>query len=102
MLLPCFFQRVSPGDKVRISNESQTICDGLARPAFMRLKEHIDYYFVPATQLWMPFDNFITGQDSYFSQAVKNVQFNSGSYVPTEVPSFNGLFMQQLLISCRV
>lgn len=85
MLLPCFFQRVNPDDKVDIALESQTICDGLARPAFMRLKEHVDYYFIPTTQLWMPFDNFVTGQNSYFSSSVKNV--NDGK-VPQLVPTF--------------
>lgn len=86
MLLPCFFQRVNPDDKIDLSLESQTICDGLVKPAFMRLKEHFDYYFIPTTQLWMPFDNFITGQNSYFSASVKDVQ---NGRIPSTVPMFN-------------
>lgn len=85
MLLPCFFQRVNPDDKIDICLESQTICDGLVKPAFMRLKEHFDYYFIPTTQLWMPFDNFITGQSSYFSSSVKNSQ---QGLIPSTVPMF--------------
>lgn len=94
MILPCFFQRVNPDDKVKISLESQTICDGLVKPAFMRLKEHWDYYFIPTTQLWMPFDNFITGQNSYFSSSVKGI--NEGA-VPDQVPTFEGQALQLYL-----
>lgn len=94
MLLPCFFQRVNPDDKIDLCLESQTICDGLTKPAFMRLKEHWDYYFIPATQLWMPFDNFVTGQNSYFSQAVSYV--NDGK-VPSNVPCFTAQALQSML-----
>lgn len=85
MLLPCFFQRVNPDDKLDICLESQTVCDGLVRPAFMRLKEHYDYYFIPTTQLWMPFDNLVTGQNSYFSTAVAD---KNSKKVPEQVPCF--------------
>lgn len=37
-LLPCFCKRVNPHDYVELSVESQTICDKLIRPAFIRLK----------------------------------------------------------------
>lgn len=86
MILPHFFQRVNPDDKIKLANETQVICDGLVRPAFMRLRLHLDYYFIPATQLWMPFDNFVTGQNSYFSELVK--QKNEGM-TASEVPTFN-------------
>ena len=85
-LLPCFCKRVNPDDYVELSVESQTICDKIIRPAFIRLKEHINWYFVPANMLWMPFDNFITGQDNYFSRSAETVQESS---VPNMVPMFN-------------
>ena len=91
MILPHFFQRVNPNDKLKLRNEAQVICDGLVRPAFMRLRLHLDYYFIPSTQLWMPFDNLITGQNSYFSSLVKDK--NEGS-VATEVPTFTLDWMQ--------
>ena len=96
MILPHFFQRVNPDDKLKLSNETQVICDGLVRPAFMRLKLHLDYYFIPSTQLWMPFDNFVTGQNSYFSTLAKDK--NEGN-VPTEVPTFTLNFLQNLFTS---
>lgn len=95
MILPFFFQRVNPNDKIKLANETQTICDGLARPAFMRLKEHLDYYFIPATQLWMPFDNFVTGQNSYFSKIVSDKQ---DSKVPADVPCINLDMIHQLFV----
>lgn len=95
MILPFFFQRVNPNDKIKLANETQTICDGLARPAFMRLKEHLDYYFIPATQLWMPFDNFVTGQNSYFSKIVSDKQ---ESKVPNDVPTITLNMIHQLFV----
>lgn len=95
-LLPIGFWPVNPNDKFRISNEYQLICDALTRPAFTRLKAHINYYFVPATQIQMSFDNFITGQDSYFSSAVQHINVADGSRVPSQLPMFNGSFLSSL------
>lgn len=94
MILPHFFQRVNPDDKLKLANETQVICDGLVKPAFMRLKLHLDYYFIPATQLWMPFDNFVTGQNSYFSNLVKN---NNDGSVVNRVPTFTLNYLNQVL-----
>lgn len=98
-LLPCFCKRVNPHDYVELSVESQTICDKLIRPAFIRLKEHINWYFVPDNMLWMPFDNFITGQDNYFSLAAQNIQEGS---TPNSVPTFDKSFWLLNLTFCLV
>lgn len=91
MLLPCGFWRVDEGDYFEINNESQIINDTIIRPAFMRLKSHVDYFFVPYAQLWKPFDNLITGQNNFDSQAVAYYQSNNGSpRVPNSVPMFDG------------
>lgn len=90
MILPCFFARVSPDDYIELSAENQTICEPLARPAFMRLKEHIDYYFVPFSQLFTPFENLITAQDNYFSDVIGDTQLYK---TPNSVPLFNGNFL---------
>lgn len=95
MLLPCYFARVAPDDYVELSAENQCICEPLARPAFMRLKEHIDYFFVPFSQLYTPFENLVTAQDNYFSDSIGNVQ----SYqVPNTFPMFNGNFLREQLM----
>lgn len=92
-LLPCFCKRVTPGDYVELSVESQTICDRMVRPAFIRLKEHFNFYFVPFNMLWMPFDNFVTGQDNYFSVAAETIQQGN---VPNKVPTFSNKFLANM------
>lgn len=92
-ILPCFCKRVNPDDYVELSVESQTICDKLVRPAFMRLKEHFNFYFVPDNMLWMAFDNFITGQDNYWS---KNTELTNLGKIPDSVPTFNSDFLANM------
>lgn len=99
MLLPCGFWRVAPDDYVEIQNENQCISPALKRPTFMRLKEHIDYFFVPASQVWTPSDNFFTGQDYYFSTAIQKIVSNQDyvSKVPRNVPMMSGLGLLEVL-----
>lgn len=98
MLLPCFVAKVSPDDYIEISPENQCICEPLARPAFMRLKEHIDYFFIPFSQLYTPFENLVTGQDNYFSDLIGDRQ----SYnVPNRVPMFNGTWLKNQLVNLK-
>ena len=98
-LVPCGFWRVSANDYVEISNESQFICPQLNRPAFMRLKEHIDYFYVGLSQVWTPGDNFITAQDYYFSTAIQqicNPDSPLSPTVPSVVPMFDATFLKKL------
>lgn len=91
MILPCFVAKVSPDDYIELSAENQCICEPLARPAFMRLKEHIDYFFVPYSQLYTPFENLVTAQDNYFSDIIADRQ----SYnTPNSVPMFNASWLK--------
>lgn len=85
-ILPCYMRVLSPDDFIELSTENQFICDDLSRPAFMRLKEHINFYAVPIKQIWSVFDNFITGQDNYNSSAVEYFNEQSG-LIPTTLPS---------------
>lgn len=88
----CF--RLSPNDYIEITPENKTIIEPLMTPAFIRLKEHIDYYAIPYSQLWKPFDNFITQQDNYFSKAVMNAQNGA---IPPNVPTMDGGFIAKVL-----
>lgn len=93
-LIPCMFERVNPNDYVELGAETQTIVEPLAAPAFMRLKEHIDYFFVPYVQIWTAFDNFLTMQDQYHSTAVQHAQ---QARIPHKVPTFDGSFLKAML-----
>lgn len=99
MLLPCGFWRVDEGDYLEINNELQLVNDTILRPAFMRLKTHVDYFFVPYSQLWKPFDNFVTGQNNYESSAVSYFQENNDgmAQVPNSVPMFSGTCLKRAL-----
>lgn len=88
-ILPCFCRVLAPDDYVELSAESQFICDTLARPAFIRLKEHINFYAVKMRSLWAPFDNFISGQDNYNSSVVKNL--NASKLIPDRTPVIDDL-----------
>lgn len=90
MILPIYCKRFCPDDCVELSVESQTICDTIVRPAFIRLKEHINFYCVPLNMLWMPFDNLITGQDNYFSDEISKLNQDS---IPSAVPVFTHQYL---------
>lgn len=90
MILPCFVARVSPNDFIELSPENQIICEPLVKPAFMRLKEHFDYFFVPFSQLYTPFENMVTAQDNFWSSAISSVAENK---VPNQVPLFDADFL---------
>lgn len=97
-LLPIKFWRLQADDYVELAAESQFICDTLVRPSFMRLKEHFDFYAVPYSQLYTPFENFNTAQDNYWSSAISYVQENQhGAAVPDGVPTFDGNCLAQVL-----
>lgn len=58
MLLPVYFDLLSPGDKVRINTQMFSRLQNMTSPAFTRLTEHIDFFSVPVTQLWSLFEQF--------------------------------------------
>ena len=60
MLLPAFVQDVTPGDflKLDVSNFTRTLPVNTA--AFARIKEKMDFFFVPYRLIWRWFDQFYT------------------------------------------
>lgn len=102
LLLPCGSWRVNANDFVEIDNNVQVVSPQLARPAFARLKHHVDYFFVPYVQLYMPFDNLITGQNRFISSAVADVNRPAAGGVPqvaNSVPMMSYDFLHQVLTS---
>lgn len=99
-ILPIFHADVPAGSYIEIGEENQTYnMNNIVRPAFTRIKEHIDYFAVPKVQLWSLYDNFITGQSQYMSSSLGASFLDSpvSQEVPTEVPTFNGSFLQYML-----
>ena len=56
MLVPSFTQDIKPNDffKLDISSYARTVPVNTA--AFCRMTEYTDFYFVPMSQIWKPFD----------------------------------------------
>jgi len=97
MILPCGHWRLAPDDNVEISEENQFIVPTIKRPAFMRLKEHIDYYFVSYNQLCTFADNFFTQQSYYWSTAIsKQVNADLQAIVPNQMVTMQNTFVKAM------
>ncbi len=59
-LLPILTNEVIPGDKFRINVNAFTRTRTVNTAAYTRIKEYYDYFFVPISQLWSKFPQFIT------------------------------------------
>lgn len=95
-LLPVFHCEVPAGSYVEIGEQNQTYnMNPVIRPAFARIKEHIDYFAVPKVQLWSLYDNFITGQSQFMSSALGSTFLAdpSSEQVPSQCPMFDGNFL---------
>lgn len=65
-LLPCFVQEVNPGDSIKLESSYFTRTAPLQTAAFTRLRENVQYFFVPYQCLW-----------KYFEGQVKNMTKNA-------------------------
>lgn len=70
-LLPCLCKPVLPFDSFTIDVKSFTRTQSINTAAFARMREYVDFYFVPMEQMW-------NKQDSAITQMLSNVQHASG------------------------
>lgn len=91
-LLPIFCEEVIPGDEIKINMQHFSRSMPVQTAAFTRLKENIQFFFVPYEALW-----------SYYRDAMKNIPTNqsglpntmradsasSSVQLATSLPSFN-------------
>lgn len=56
-LLPCFVQEVNPGDSLKLDSSYFTRTAPLQTAAFTRLRENVQYFFVPYQCLWKYFES---------------------------------------------
>lgn len=87
ILTPIMVQDVIAGSKVQIGVECQTRTRPFLVPAFTRIREHFDYFFVPYNQIWRFYDNFKTRQSNYYSQLMNQ---KANQNVPLSLPYFTG------------
>ena len=55
--MPCFVQELNPGDSVKVTSSYFTRTAPLQSNAFTRLRENVQYFFVPYSALWKYFDS---------------------------------------------
>lgn len=91
-LLPIFCEEVIPGDEIKINMQHFSRSMPVQTAAFTRLKENIQFFFVPYEALW-----------SYYRDAMKNIPTNQSGLpntmradsasasvqLATSLPSFN-------------
>lgn len=85
MLLPVMTMDLIPHDHVSIQATDFMRCLPMNSAAFMSMRSVYEFFFVPYSQLWHPFDQFVTGMNDYRS-VLQSDLYNSKS--PFVIPSF--------------
>lgn len=92
-LLPCFQQRILPGDKGEIEFKGFTRTLPVNTAAFTRFRQYVDFFFVPYRLLWDKWNQFaVDTRDKFFAQ---NSTSSAGSF--SSAPYTTDLDIQQFL-----
>ena len=83
MLLPIHVQEVNPNEHFEISPSNYVRTMPLNSAAFTRLKQHIEFFFVPMRTLCRQFNQFIVGTDYSISDLASLNNYKAG------LPMFN-------------
>ena len=79
-VLPCYCLETVPHDKIEIECANLLRAQPMVTSPFLRAKQHIDFWFVPYSQLWSRWNDFITHKNEPNSSALQDAAF---------VPSFD-------------
>lgn len=91
LLTPVFCKEVNPHDHVEINVDTFTRIRGMQSPAFTRLYQNYQFYFVPYRVLWSYWDTFITGlpyRQTLNSSSLAAIA-NSTNKSTNKIPTFN-------------
>lgn len=100
-LLPVMYKDTMPGDKFKIDLSWFTRSQPVTAPAYTRLTEYVDFFYVPMHFLWRYFPDFITQTNSNnWAKSVNDVSevtYTSHPYFTTQGISqyLNKLFTKQ-------
>jgi hypothetical protein len=91
-LLPCFVQELNPGDSVKVTSSYFTRTAPLQSNAFTRLRENVQFFFVPYSALWKYFDSQVlnmtkNANNGDISRIASSLTTNSK--VTTQMPCVN-------------
>lgn len=81
-LLPAFVKEVVPGDKLKIDLASFTRTRPVQTAAFTRLKEQVEFYFVPYRLLWKRFPEFIRSLGDSSAKSPDSIKTTSSPTIP--------------------
>lgn len=101
-LLPCFVQELNPGDSIKVNTSYFTRTAPLQSNAFTRLRENVQYFFVPYSALWKYFDSQVINMTKNANNgSVSRVasSFTSAQAVTTGMPCVNYRTIHQYLMS---
>lgn len=77
-LLPVSPIECVPGDHIEINVLEMARAVQMKTDAFARIKQNFEFYFVPYTQLWAPFNELISQQHEPYSSALQTTDLNLG------------------------
>lgn len=91
-LLPCFVQELNPGDSIKVTSSYFTRTAPLQSNAFTRLRENVQFFFVPYSALWKYFDSQVlnmtkNANNGDISRIASSLTDNSK--VTTQMPCVN-------------
>ena len=91
-LLPCFVQELNPGDSIKVTSSYFTRTAPLQSNAFTRLRENVQFFFVPYSALWKYFDSQVlnmtkNANNGDISRIASSLTSNSS--VTTQMPCVN-------------
>lgn len=91
-LLPCFVQELNPGDSVKVESSYFTRTAPLQSNAFTRLRENVQFFFVPYSALWKYFDSQVLNMTKNANNGdISRIasSLTSNSRVTTQMPCVN-------------
>ncbi|WGL30856.1 major capsid protein [Dipodfec virus UOA04_Rod_386] len=96
-LLPVLTDFLDPGESIRINSNLFTRTQPLKTPAFVRITEHIDYFFVPMSQINEYFGNSFYGIDDSTNPNNFLTQGASAQRNPYTLPYLTSGFIYNVL-----
>lgn len=101
-LLPCFVQELNPGDSIKVDSSYFTRTAPLQTAAFTRLRENVQFFFVPYSLLWKYFNSQVTNMTKNanggdISRVADGITSNQS--VTTQMPYVNYKALHEYLLN---
>ena len=87
-LIPFFCKEVMPGDNIRLKTDWFTRTVPINTAAYTRIREHIDYFFVPYHLLWRFSEQAFTQMTDNYQHSLQEMPTDPSMLTGTSVPTF--------------